>query len=70
MKILGEVLAELFSMFMADARMTLITLALVAIAAAALKYSGLTPVTIGVALLVGCLANVIYAAVRGKQRRG
>ena len=66
MKIIQEVLAELFSMFMADARMTLITLALVAAAAVLLHFTAINPVWIGVALLLSCLANVVAAAAREK----
>ena len=69
MKILLEVGAELFSMFMADARMTLTTLILVAIAFALLNFTTVNPVWIGGALLIGCLVNVIEAAVREKRMR-
>ena len=69
MKILLEVGAELFSMFMADARMTLITLLLVAIAFALLNLTAIIPGWVGAAFLVGCLANVIDAAVREKRIR-
>jgi hypothetical protein len=69
MKILLEVGAELFSMFMADARMTLITLILVAIASALLNLTTINPVWIGAALLIGCLVNVIEAAVRANRLR-
>ena len=67
MKILLEVGAELFSMFMADARMTLTTLILVAIAFVILNFTTFNPVWIGAALLVGCLANVAAAAAREKR---
>ena len=69
MKILQEVAVELFSMFMADARMTAITLLLVAIAAALLNFTSINTVWIGAALLVGCLMSVIQAAVREKRIR-
>jgi len=69
MKILLEVGAELFSMFMADARMTVTTLILVAIAAALLHFTAFNPVWIGVALLIACVINVIGAAVREKRLR-
>lgn len=67
MKILLEVGAELFSMFMADARMTLTTLILVAVAFALLNFTAINPVWVGVAFLVGCLVNVVSAAVREKR---
>ena len=69
MKILLEVGAELFSMFMADARMTITTLILVAIAFALLNLTSLNPVWVGAEFLIGCLANVIDAAVREKRAR-
>ena len=69
MKILQEVAVELFSMFMADARMTIITLLLVAMAAALLNFTSINPVWIGAALLVGCLVSVIQAAAREKRVR-
>jgi hypothetical protein len=69
MKIVQEVAAELFSMFMADARMTIVTLILVAMAAVALSFISINPVWIGSALLVGCLANVAEAAAREKRIR-
>jgi chromate transport protein ChrA len=69
MKILLEVGAELFSMFMADARMTVTTLVLVAIAFALLNLTAVNPVWVGAALLIGCLVNVVDAAVREKRIR-
>ena len=69
MKILAEVASELFSMFVADARMTLATLLLVALVA------GLTHETIisagagGALLIAGSLAIVIEAAAREARRR-
>ncbi|MDP8998113.1 MAG: hypothetical protein M3O03_14100 [Pseudomonadota bacterium] len=69
MKIIQEVAAELFSMFMADARMTIVTLILVAMAAAALSFISINSVWIGAALLVGCLVNVVVAAAREKRLR-
>ena len=69
MKIIQEVAVELFSMFMADARMTIVTLILVAVAAAALSFISINSVWIGAALLVGCLVNVVEAATREKRLR-
>ena len=68
MKIIQEVAAELFSMFMADARMTLTTLALVAMVAALLRYTSLDPIYAGVLLLLGCILNVVAAAARENRR--
>ncbi len=69
MKILLEVFAELFSMFMADARMTLTTLILVTLAFALLHFTTINPVWVGATLLVACLFNVIDATVREKRMR-
>lgn len=69
MKIIQEVLAELFSMFWADARMTTTILVLVAIAAALLNYTSINTILIGSLLLLGCLAIVIEAAVRETRKR-
>ncbi len=64
MKIIQEVLAELLSMFWADARMTISILMLVAIAAALLNYTAANTIFVGGLLLIGCLTIVIEAAVR------
>ena len=69
MKILLEVGTELISMFMVDARMTLTTLILVAVAFALLNFTAIIPVWVGAALLIACLFNVIDAAVREKRMR-
>ena len=69
MKIIQEVLAELFSMFWADARMTTAVLALVAIAAVLLNFTALNPLWIGAMLLLGSLAIVIEAASRETRKR-
>ncbi len=69
MKILHEVAIELFGMFVADARMTIVTLLLVAMAAMLLNFTSANPVWIGAAFLIGCLVNVIQAAVREKRIR-
>jgi len=69
MKIIQKVLAELFSMFMADARMSLSTVALVIIMAGLLKFAALSALVAGGLLLVGCLVIVIEAAVRDTRKR-
>ena len=69
MKIIQEVVLELFNMFMADARMTMATLVMVAIAAAFLNFTNVNSFWIGAALLIGCLANVVAAAAREKRTR-
>ena len=69
MKIIQEVLAELFSMFWADARMTTTTLLLVAISAALINFTSVNMILIGTLLLLGCLGIVIEAAVRETRKR-
>ena len=69
MKIIQEVLVELFSMFWADARMTTTILLLVAISAALLNFTSIDTILIGSLLLLGCLAIVIEAAVRETRKR-
>ena len=69
MKIVQEVLAELFSMFWADARMTTTILILVAVVAALIKYVAISSVWAGGLLLIGCLAIVIEAAARETRKR-
>jgi hypothetical protein len=64
MKIIQDVLAELFSMFWADARMTTSILIISAIAAAVLNYTSLNPLFAGTLLLLGSLATVVEAAIR------
>jgi hypothetical protein len=69
MKIIQEVLAELFSMFWADARMTAAILVVVVIAGALVNFTAINRPLIGVLLLFGCLAIVIEAAVRETRKR-
>jgi hypothetical protein len=69
MKIIRDVLAELFSMFWADARMTAAILVVVVIAGALVNFTAINRPMIGVLLLLGCLAIVIEAAVRETRKR-
>jgi len=69
MNIIQEVVSELFSMFMADARMTLTTLGLVALAAAFIRFTSVDPIWAGGVLLLGCILNVVNAAMREKRAR-
>ena len=66
MSVLGEVFAELFSMFAGDARLSLGALAVVAVAALAAAFA--SPLVAGTVLLAGSLAvlviNVLLAARR------
>lgn len=70
MTILKDVLAELFGMFVGDARLTAAILAVVAASAAAIELAGAPPLVGGGLLLVGSLAVVIGAVLltaRGRQ---
>ena len=69
MSILAEVVRELVGMFLADARLTLATLALVGIVAILLLAAHVAPLSAGAVLLVGCLAILIEATVREARRR-
>ena len=69
MKIIQEVLAELFSMFWADARMTTSVLIIVATSATLLNYTSLDPLIVGSLILIGCLATVVEAAFRESRKR-
>jgi hypothetical protein len=73
MNILKDVLLELFGMFVADARLTLAILAIVAIAALLIDATSLPALLGGVALLVGCVVilvlSVLQAAARHKSGR-
>jgi fatty acid desaturase len=68
MTILGDVLAELFGMFVSDARMSAAVLAVVAVAAALIGPGGLPPLVGGAVLLLGCMA-VLLGAVAWTARR-
>jgi hypothetical protein len=69
MTILKEVLAELFGMFVGDARLTVAILAVVALAAALIYLFGIDPLFGGCVLLFGCLAVVIGAVVWAARRQ-
>lgn len=70
MTILKDVLAELFGMFVGDARLTAAILAVVAASAAAIELAGAPPLVGGGLLAVGSLAVVIgavFLSARGRQ---
>ena len=69
MEVLKDVLAELFSMFVTDARLTLSTLALVLVVAGLTVGLGLQPLIGGLVLLVGCIGIVVEATIRETQKR-
>lgn len=70
MIILRDVLAELFGMFVGDARLTAAVLVIVAVAAALIDLGDVPPLIGGGVLLVGCLIVLIGAVVRAARRRG
>ena len=59
MTMLKQIFAELISMFVGDARLTLAVLAIVAGVAALIKIAGIDPLGAGVILLVDCLGLLI-----------
>jgi Flp pilus assembly protein TadB len=69
MSIVVDVVKELVSMFLADARLTIATLALVAIVAAFVLALHIEPLVSGSMLLLGCLAILVEAAAREARRR-
>ncbi len=67
--LLREVGSELIGMFLADARLTLAVLALVALVAALILALGINPLIGGGALLAGCHLILVEAALREARRR-
>jgi hypothetical protein len=70
MSILKDVLAELFGMFVADARLTAAILCVVAVAAGLIGVLGVEPLVGGALLLVGCLAVTILSVIRAARAKG
>jgi uncharacterized membrane protein len=69
MSIVAEVLKELWSMFMADARMTAAILVLVALVAAFLRWKPMVdPLAGGLLLLIGSIAIVAAITVLHARR--
>ncbi|MET4103318.1 Flp pilus assembly protein TadB [Roseovarius sp. MBR-78] len=68
MNILKDVFSELFSMFVADARLTATILATVALAALLIVATSLPPLAGGLVLLLGCIA-VLFLSVRREAKR-
>jgi hypothetical protein len=69
MSIIGDVLKELAGMFLADARLSLATLLLVACVAGLIGAFRIGPILGGGILLLGCLAILVAAAGREARRR-
>jgi hypothetical protein len=70
MNILKDVLAELFKMFVGDARLTGAILGIVAIAAALVRGTALPTLVGGCVLLAGCIAVLLLSVRREARRRG
>jgi hypothetical protein len=68
MNILKDVLSELFSMFVADARLTIAILLIVAITSLMVGATVLSPLVGGLFLLLGCVA-VLFLSVRREATR-
>lgn len=68
MTLLRDIASELLGMFLADARLSVAILLLVLVVAALVDGMGLGPLIGGAALLVGCIAILVEAAVRESRR--
>jgi len=68
MNTIGEVLKELVGMFLADARLTLATLFLVAVVAALVGVWRVGPLVCGGLLVLGCLVILVEAVSREARR--
>lgn len=69
MTILKDVVAELFGMFVGDARLTAAVLLVVAVAAALIDLGHVPPLIGGGVLLVGCLVVLVAAVARAARRQ-
>lgn len=69
MSIIVDVAKELLGMFLADARLTTATLALVALVAGLVVALRIEPLLGGGVLLLGCFAILVEAAIREARRR-
>jgi hypothetical protein len=69
MRLIVDVVKELVSMFLADARLSMATLALVAIVAGLVVALPMESLVSGGILLLGCLAILVEAAAREARRR-
>ncbi|MAW86260.1 MAG: hypothetical protein CMJ42_07005 [Phyllobacteriaceae bacterium] len=69
MTILRDVFAELFGMFVGDARLTVAVLAVVGVAAALIDIGDLSPLLGGCVLFVGCLVVLMGAVLRAARHQ-
>jgi hypothetical protein len=70
MNILGDVAKELLAMFLADARLTISILILVAIAAITVSWLHFDPLIGGALLAVGTVLILVEAVAREAKRSG
>ena len=68
MTILKDVFAELFSMFVADARLTAAILAIIAASAVLIDVLSAPPLAVGGLLLAGSLATLVISVHRAARR--
>lgn len=64
MNLAGDILKELFGMFLTDARLGIAVLLLVAVVAGLVAGLGITPIIAGGILFFGCLTILIEAISR------
>jgi|EndMetStandDraft_5_1072996.scaffolds.fasta_scaffold659616_2 hypothetical protein len=69
MTIVSDVINELVGMFIADARLTVAILALVALVAALNKVWPAAPLLGGCVLMLGCVAVLVESVARDARRR-
>ena len=69
MTLFYEIARTLLGMFLADARLTIVILALVTLVAGLILNLGVDSLVAGGVLLVGCLVILVEAAVRETRRR-
>jgi hypothetical protein len=67
MTMLKEIVVELISMFMGDARLTVAVLALAAATAVLIELAGVDPLGAGGVLLVGCLGLLVENVCRSAR---
>jgi len=70
MTMLKELAAELIGMFVAERRLTLSVLAIVAMVASLVHVIGVAPLFGGAALLLGCVTLLVESVLRGARPRG
>jgi hypothetical protein len=68
-EIIRDVLSELLSMFVTDARLTIVTLLLVVVVAGFVSVLHVAAIVAGLVLLLGCCAIIIEATFREMKLR-